>query len=449
MDITFIRTNPDTVKLNQQKRYLKEETVDVILQLDEEWRKLQYATDKLRNIKKNSSASFKSAASIETVLLTYNYTIDNLINDLSDNKHKFTDLTKNQLKDIGKHIDITIDTNTNKLKLLLKERDDLMSTIGNVLNENAIISNNEDNNKVIYETVSQLNLETKNINKKLDHIKLGKLLDIVDTENGIKIAGNRGYFLTGMGVKLNMALISYAMDFLIAKDYRLMQTPHIVNKDLMSQITQLSEYEETLYKLDGYDKFLIATSEQPLTGYFNKKLIDKSSLPIKFGGLSECYRKESGRHGHQTLGIFRVHQFEKVEQFCVTEPNKSWEMFNDMINISKDFYDTLGLDYRVINIVSGALNNAASLKYDIECFFPGSKFYGEVVSCTNCLDYFSKRLNTKIKETGEYVHMLNCTLMANTRVLCCIMETYQEEDGMKIPDVLQKYMNCDKIYFKN
>lgn len=153
-----------------------------------------------------------------------------------------------------------------------------------------------------------------------------------------------------------------------------------------------------------------------------------------------------------TRGIYRVHQFSKVEQFCVTDASNSQKKFNDMINTSKEFYDSLGISYRIINIVSGALNNAASIKYDLEAWFPGSKSYCELVSCSNCLDYFSKRLGTKC--AGEYVHMLNCTLCANTRTLCCLVETHQTESGFKVPDVLKPYLtqlkdNIDVIPFKN
>lgn len=220
--------------------------------------------------------------------------------------------------------------------------------------------------------------------------------------------------MTGFGVRLNQAIINYALDCLEKANYKLMETPHMVTRELMGKISQLSDYDETLYKLEGHDKYLIATSEQPLTAFFSDKIYSNTDLPIKFGGLSSCYRKEAGAHARHTRGIYRVHQFEKVEQFCVTEPEKSWEMFESMIQVSKDFYASLGLKFRVVNIVSGALNNAASMKYDLEAYFPGSKEWCELVSCTNVLDYFSKRINLKnTKQT--YLHMLNCTLTANTR----------------------------------
>mgnify|MGYP001206662465 CR=1 FL=1 len=443
MDIHFIRKNPQLVKENQIKRYSDPNLVDLILNNDQYLGQLQFKTNKLRNLKNKLSESFKNASDNETINFDDSYTFDSFIEDINNDQKTFNELTKKQLSQLGKHINDMINDDDKLCKQLLMDRDQLISSLGNILHEDVIINDSEDNNKIIYETKISDNIEYK-----YSHNDLGKMLRIFDCESGIAISGNRGYFLTGIGVKLNMALINYAIDFLEERKYTLMQTPHIVTKELMSKITQLSEYEETLYKLDGHDKFLIATSEQPLTAYFNDKQINKKDLPIRFGGLSECYRKETGRHGSQTLGIFRVHQFQKVEQFCVTEPEKSQDMFNEMIKTSQDFYDSLGIEYRVVSIVSKALNNAASIKYDIEAYFHGSKFYGELVSCTNCLDYFSKRLNTKIIGTKQCVHMLNCTLMANTRVLCCLMEQYQTENGMKIPTVLQKYMNCDFIKFK-
>ena len=447
MDIHFIRQNSELVKENQRKRYANPELVDMILETDKYWKLSQHETNKLRNIKNVSSESFKNASKTENITIHETYTLDNLLEDITNDKVKFSDLTKDQLKQFGRYVNDKIDIIDETYNKLLTERDQMIYSLGNMLHCDVIISDNEDNNKIIYESKADIdNIDNIDI-KKYDHSTLGKMLGMVDCENGIALSGNRGYFLTGNGVKLNMALIHYALDFLEQKNYKLMQTPHMVNKEIMSKITQLNEYEETLYKLDGYDKFLIATSEQPLTGYFNNKQLDRTELPIKFGGLSECYRKETGRHGSNMSGIFRVHQFEKVEQFCVTEADKSQDMFNEMIKTSMEFYDSLGINYRVISIVSKELNNAASIKYDLESYFIASKFYGELVSCTNCLDYFSKRLNTKIRGTKEHVHMLNCTLMANTRVICCLMEQYQTEDGMKIPVVLQKYMGCDFIKF--
>jgi seryl-tRNA synthetase len=441
MDIQFIRKNPDAARTNQEKRFSDPKIIDAILDTDNEWRKADFVTSQLKSLKnKKISKKYNEA----TAATSQDIDIDNIIEILLQDKPiDYATLTKQQLTLIAKALDSRIETQAKNCDTLLHKRNELISTLGNILNPNVHISNDESQNVIIYET------PTPKQELKYDHNDLGKLLDCIDVDSGSQIAGNRGYFLTNYGVKLNMALMQFALDFLETRKFKLMSTPHTVNKDLMSQITQLSDYDETLYKLEGTDKYLIATSEQPLTAYFNNKHLDPNNLPIRLGGISSCYRKETGAHGKQTRGIFRVHQFEKVEQFCVTDPTNSADMFQEMITNAQEFYNALGLHYRVISIVSGALNNAASIKYDIEVWFPGSKFYGEVVSCTNCLDYFSKRLNVTNNKTGEYLHMLNCTLCANTRVLCALMETYQTEDGMKVPEVLRKYMGTGFIKFSN
>ncbi len=450
MDIHFIRNNTNLVKENQKKRFLSEKIVDEILDIDSKWRTTNFDVAKLQAMKNKLSSCYKNAPSDETIFFNDIYTYDKFI--ASFDKTNLAKLTPAQIKDLSIHIGkIIVEKENNEL---LDERDRLMSQLGNKLDDNVLISNNEEKNPVIYMTEHN----SSNVFK-YDHVKLGELLGIIDTKNGIEVAGNRGYFLVGLGVRLNLALLSYATDFLASKDYQLMATPHFVVRDLMAKITQLNEYDETLYGVKEHDvyhkekathdKFLIATSEQPLTALFNNKNISKKDLPIKYAGISSCYRKETGRHGQQTLGIFRVHQFEKVEQFCVTEPEKSPQMFQNMIDTAKEFYNSLEFEFRIVNIVSGALNNVASIKYDIEAYFPASKFYGELVSCTNCLDYFSKRLGTKIIGSENYVHMLNSTLLANTRVICCLLETFQTDNGVKIPKVLQRYMGCDFIKFKD
>lgn len=287
--------------------------------------------------------------------------------------------------------------------------------------------------------------------KKYHQYDLSLKLNII--ESVPQLAGDRAYMLKNAGVKLNYALINYSLDFLIERGYQIVSTPHFINANTMASVCQLSDFNETLYKINNDNdnnnvddsKFLIATSEQPMTAYFAEKTLN--DLPMKLGGISSCYRKEAGKHGIDTAGIFRVHQFEKVEQFAVTECENSWDMMKYMINTAEDFYKSLGISYRIVNIVSGALNDAAAMKYDIEGWFPGSNKYRELVSCTNTTDFFSRRLRTKDKY-GNFVHMLNSTLFANTRTICCIIETYQTDTGVKIPDVLVPYMKQEFISFR-
>ena len=292
----------------------------------------------------------------------------------------------------------------------------------------------------------------------LKHTDIMKKLGCLATDEGTQVGGNRGYFLMGDLVRLNLALQNYAIDFLAKKNYCPIYTPFFMTKSQMNRVAQLSQFDEELYTVsgEGEDKYLIATSEQPIAAYHLDKHFDEKELPIRYCGLSTCFRKEVGSHGKDTLGIFRVHQFEKIEQFVVASPkdNKSWEMFDEMIGNSEIFYQSLGIPYRVVNIVSGALNNAAAKKYDLEAWFPGAdegNEYRELVSCSNCTDYQARRLNVRYGKNGggEYCHMLNSTLSATSRTICCIVENYQTNRGINIPDVLRPYMGgTDFIPYK-
>ncbi|KAG9030974.1 Cytosolic seryl-tRNA synthetase [Serendipita sp. 407] len=326
------------------------------------------------------------------------------------------------------------------------------STVGNLLYKDVPVSDNEDNNAIIrkWAPQSQASETPDPIPNCLPHNEILMKLGAVSLQRGANVAGHRGYYLTGPGVRLNQALINYGMDFLEKRNFLLMQPPFFMNKDAMAKTAQLDEFDEALYKVSGdeVDKYLIATSEQPISAYHMDEWFEAPAkdLPLRYGGYSTCFRKEAGSSGKDVMGIFRVHQFEKVEQFCITEPDKSWEMFEEMVANSEAFYQSLGLPYRLIAIVSGALNLAAAKKYDLEAWFPSQSTYKELVSTSNCTDYQSRKLEVRcgLKKAGDtkkiYVHMLNGTLCATERALCCLVENYQTPEGIKIPDVLQPYL---------
>ncbi|CED83124.1 seryl-trna synthetase [Phaffia rhodozyma] len=327
----------------------------------------------------------------------------------------------------------------------------LCGTIGNIVAEGCPISLTEDDNSLIRQWHPD-GPDAQPVHRTdiIAHHEVLHRIDAFDLERGAKISGHRGFFLTGDGVDLNQALINYGLDFLRKKEYKKVQTPYIMKRDVMSKTAQLDQFDEELYKvMDGEeDKYLIATSEQPLSGMYMDEWFEnpKTDLPLKFAGYSTCFRKEAGSHGRDVWGIFRVHQFEKIEQFCITEPEKSMEMFEHMVANSEEFYQSLGLPYRVVGIVSGALNNAAAIKYDVEAWFPFQGAYKELQSISNCTDYQSRSLEVRcgVKVKGEtkknYVHMLNGTLCATERALCCVVENYQTPDGLRIPEVLRPYM---------
>ena len=442
MDINLIRDCKEKVISNEKNRFNNISKIDILFKLDEYWKDLRNELNILNRAKSDISKSVKNSSN--EINLDIEGHENEIISKVKERKCELNNLTKTQLVRLSKILGQEITQKKSKLDEMENERNDLLSNLSNFLDPRVVISNNEEDNLVITNKQNKLNYE--NIIHKLNHVNLCEKLNIINTERGSAIAGNRGYFLNHYGVLLNNAIIRYAIDFLVERNFNLLYTPFFMKQDKMSKVAQLSEYDESLYKIDTGDDanatYLIATSEQPLTALHENTYLSDSQLPIRYAGQSTCFRKETGAHGKDTLGIFRVHQFEKIEQFCITAPEKSNEMMEEMITNCKDFYDSLGISYRIVSIVSGALNNAAAIKYDLEAYFPGSKSFRELVSCSNCTSYQSKKADIKYKDNNSgYVHMLNSTLCANTRTMCCILETYQTKNGVIIPQVLRKYMN--------
>lgn len=379
-----------------------------------------------------------------------------VLNDCTIPDEKFEQyiatLNKAELRALLKFFD---EKNEKLEKLLInceKERDNILKNIGNIVHDSVPISNNEDNNVIIKEWG---NKRVGNFESHYDLLpKIG-----LDTNRGSKVAGNRGYFLTGDIARLQLAIISYATDFLNEKEYRLIIPPYYMNREHMSKVAQLEQFDEELYHVSHSDnkddyKYLIATSEQPIASYYADEILDNSQLPLKYCGYSTNFRREAGSHGRECGGIFRVHQFDKIEQFVFCRPEESWNIMENMIKISEEFYQSLEIPYRIINIVSGALNNSASKKYDLEGWFPGSQTYRELVSCSNCTDYQSRNMNIMYmdpndKNKKKYVHTLNSTLCALTRTICILCETHLDNGVVKLPKVLTKYFGNDIINLKN
>ncbi|MFX0133747.1 MAG: serine--tRNA ligase, partial [Candidatus Hodarchaeota archaeon] len=252
-------------------------------------------------------------------------------------------------------------------------------------------------------------------------------------------------------VLLNLALIKFALDKLISKNYIPMWTPFFTKHEVMKAAAELADFEEQLYKIQDENLYMIATSEQTLAAYHYNEIIEPEKLPLKYVGISSCFRREAGSHGKDTLGIFRVHQFEKVEQFIFCKPTDSWEYYEELITNTEELYKELKIPYRIGNVASGELNDNAAKKYDLEAWFPASETYRELVSCSNCLDYQARKLKIRMGKVGtqqakETLHTLNSTAIATERTICCILENYQNKDhSISIPEVLQKYMNGRKV----
>lgn len=432
LDINLFREekggNPEKLRESQRRRFANVDLVDEVIQLDQVWRQRQYELD---GLKKDFNRINKQIASLRIA----GDDISGMIASTEENK----ELTAKKEAEVQ------------EAQAAVQSR---LQIIGNLVHDSVPISNDEANN-----AVERSWGEKWTAPKLKNHVDLVELLGIADIKKGANVAGGRGFYLKGDGVRLNQALINFGLDFLEKRGFTALQTPFFMRKEIMAKCAQLAQFDEELYKVtgEGDDKYLIATAEQPLCAYHLDDWIHPSQLPLRYAGYSSCFRKEAGSHGRDTLGIFRVHQFEKVEQFCITSPNEneSWDMHEEMIKNSEDFYKMLKIPHQVVAIVSGALNDAAAKKYDLEGWFPASKTYRELVSCSNCTDYQARRLETRYgqkkgNDKPKYVHMLNSTLTATERTLCSILENYQKEDGVEIPDVLRDYMGGKTFLpFKN
>ena len=416
----------ETIAMSHINRYKDPDVIKGILKIDKEWRLRRGKLDALNRYANTISRAIAEKCKMRGEKESVPIVISSEPQDLSKFVFK-------QLVALSKHIKKEKKDTEAQLKIVTAKREDLISKVGNILHPSCPVSNNEADNKL-------LKTHGETPEKEHNHVELIKKVN--GYGSGSLVAGSRGYFLMRDIVRLNQALINYGLDFLVKQKYTPVQPPYFMTKDMMQQVAQLEQFDEELYRV-GDDKYLIATSEQPLCALHYNQTLHKKNLPIRYAGVSSCFRKEAGSHGKDTLGIFRVHQFEKVEQFCITEKEKSWDMMKKMLELSEKFYQSLGISYRVVSIVSGKLNNAAALKYDIEGWFPGSRDYRELVSCSNCTDYQSYRMNIRYNTQGkkEYVHMLNATLCATERTMCCLLETYQAEEGIYIPKPLQPYMD--------
>lgn len=374
---------------------------------------------------------------------------------------------KKAKQDATEEIKKSVELKEKKLSLMKEEeqmKKDLsamLNLVGNIVHPSVVVSNDEAENQIVKTWGKLPDMKIDSTPGQCHHHEVLAMIDGYDPKRGQKIAGHRGYFLKGMGAILNMGLINYGLQFLMKRGFTPLQTPFFMKKEIMAETCQLGDFDEQLYKVstgsgtdsDGLsDFYLIATSEQPISAYFYKERLNAQDLPIRFAGNSTCFRKEAGAHGKDTWGIFRIHQFEKIEQFVITKPEDSWDEHERMLKVSEEFYQSLNLPYRVVSIVSGALNDAAAKKYDLEAWFPGYDAYRELVSCSNCTDFQSRGLDVKMnpikgeKESNTpYVHMLNSTLCATQRTLCCILENYQTKDGVVVPEVLRPFVGKDFI----
>ena len=375
------------------------------------------------------------------------------LQEMEELKHKRNDISKeiSELKKEGKDASEKMKEASElpvKIKNLedhttdLKEKiDDALMRIPNLLHDSVPVGEGEDDNVVIktWGKAPKFDFEPKS------HAEIATNLGLLDEERAAKIAGTGFYYLKGSLALLDQAIIRYAIDSLVKKGYVFVFPPHMMRKEAYQGMVDLADFETVMYKIEGEDLYMVATAEHPLGSMFKDETLNKKDLPMKFVGLSTNFRKEIGAHGKYTKGLFRVHQFNKVEQFIFCKPEDSWKLHEELQKNSEELYQGLNLHYQVVNVCTGDIGSIAAKKYDILTWMADNVFR-ETGSNSNCTDYQARRLNIKYREKeGQvpvgYVHTLNNTALATSRIMVSIIEQYQQKDGtVLIPKVLQPYM---------
>ncbi len=420
LDMSMFREHADVLRADHDKRDMPHDNIDEVIRLDEEWRQARYDVDQLRK-KRNEAARGIAEAK-------------------KSGDSAAADAILAEVASLGQEID----TLSEKVDSCLAERDAIRMRVPNILHESVPVGEDDQKNTLhsLHGDKTELGFEARN------HNDLIEMNNWVDLARGAKVTGSRFYFLQGDLARLEMALQSYSANFLMERGYTLVQPPLMMNREAYEGVTDLGDFETVMYGIEPDKYYLIATSEHPLTAMRMDEIIEPSELPIKLVGVSSCFRREVGAHGLSDRGIWRVHQFTKIEQIVICNPDDSWGHHEELLTNAVELWDSLGLHYRVVNICTGDMGTVASKKYDLEAWLPGANAYKEVVSCSNCTDYQANRLRMRYRtsEGNSAVHTLNSTAVATSRALVAIMEQYQNEDGtVRVPDVLVPHMGGQTI----
>jgi seryl-tRNA synthetase len=423
LDIRFVRASPEIIKADLKKRNdpAKIAWVDDLLAKDARSRELKVDTDVLRQ-RRNTIArdinAAKKAGQDAGALMAEAAALPQKI--------KANDTEQEEIKEAIKSI---------------------LMRLPNILHESVPVGKDDTENVLLKKigTPRTFDFEVKN------HGQLAAERGWADFERATKISGAGFYFLKGNLALLDMALQRYAIDLLAKKGYTPIIPPYMINRSSYEGVTDLGDFEKVMYKIDGDDAYLIATSEHPIGAMYRDEIFEEMDLPLKLAGISPCFRREIGAHGLDTKGLFRVHQFTKVEQFIYCMPEDSWKFHEELLANAEELFQGLGIPYRVVNICTGDIGTVAAKKYDIEAWMPRENAYKEVVSCSNCTTYQAVRLNIKVRdksdfESKQHVHTLNSTAVATSRVIRAILENYQQQDGsVEIPKVLRPHMNNGEV----
>ena len=422
LDMNMFREHADLIRADHTKRGLPHDNIDKVIELDQRWRNLLHETDQLRRAKNEAARGIGAAKKA------------------GDDEAAKTILA--EVADLGAKI-ADMEAKTNEAVAV---RDRLRMSIPNILHADVPVGEDDSGNTVhgVYGVKPEFSFEPRT------HNELIEMNRWVDLKRAAKITGSRFYFLKGDLARLEFALQQYAVNFLRERDYTFVQPPVMMNREAYEGVTDLGDFETVMYGIEPDKYYMIATSEHPLTAMYMDETIPEEQMPLRMVGVSQCFRREVGSHGQSDLGIWRVHQFTKVEQIIIARPEDSWELHEELLKNCTDLWDSLGIHYEVVNICTGDMGTVAAKKYDLEAWIPGAKQYKEIVSCSNCTDYQANRLGIRYGQPGHpnqpIVHTLNSTAVATSRALVAIMEQYQLEDGrVAIPEALQPLMGGQDV----
>ena len=424
LDIKLIRENPELVKANLAKRGNPDVLgmLEELITVDKAWR--------LNLTKLNELRHDRKLVTIEIAKLR------------KAGKEATNEFTK------AEDIDAKIKIIEKQVTEQEQKTHDYLLRLPNLLDDSVPLGKDSNDNVQVktWGTIPQFTLPIKN------HIDLALNLDQIDMERAGKVSGSRFFYLKNDVAMLDMALMSFAIEELSKKGYTPVIPPLLMNRKAYEGVTSLGDFEEVLYKVENEDLYLIATSEHPMAAMLMNETLKEAEMPVKLAGISTCFRKEAGAHGKDTRGIFRTHQFNKIEQFIFCKPEDSAKLHEELLVNAEELLQKIGLAYRVVNVCTGDIGTVAAKKYDIEAWMPAQNGYREVVSCSNCTDYQGRRLGIKYREKEGaapkgFVHTLNSTAIATGRTIVAILENNQLSDGtINIPEALRKYMgNREKI----
>ncbi len=418
LDLKFIKNNVDAVKLNIKNRFMNVD-IDQVLRIAESRSKLISEIDNLRNMR-NENAK----------------------------KPRLDNETRQRAIEEGQRIKEAIVIKERELDDVKKSLHEILIHIPNMAHPDAPIGKEDKDNSEI----SRFGYPTKFEFQPKDHVQLAESLDLIDFETGAKVSGSKFYFLRNEAVYLELALVRYAMDILRKHGFILTITPDIAREEVVSGIGFIPRGEESnIYTLEGTGTCLVGTAEITLGGYFAGEIIDLSKGPILLAGLSHCFRREAGAAGQYSKGLYRVHQFSKVEMFAYTTADQSDELLEKLLSIEEEVFQGLGIPYRVVDTCTGDLGAPAWRKFDVEAWMPGrgeNGEWGEVTSTSNCTDYQARRLEIRYRENGKirHAHTLNGTAIAVSRALIALLENGQRADGsIAIPVALAPYCGFENI----